>query len=394
MGRIPLAAKINFTRDVIAAGEAIDFGVVAATTKTREKYWQKWCTYAKSVKVDPLLQSTHPLIRDMVITAFAARVRTGYYGKGRQIRVQGVSDALSAISKTIELAGLKSPVYRSHNKYNLPIERCIEGWRRQDPPSVPQLALPVSVVNHLADKAYNPNEVMDYPKDQAIADLAQCAFYFLLRVGEYTRPRLAKVNGKVVRATRTVQFQVKDIGFFKNGKIVKRRSSLQDLRTADHVTFKITNQKNGRMGETISHEKLRTNQDHGPIVAAARRIHHILSNGGSETNLLWDFINEAGTWQSVTSTDMRSAVRLSVTDLGLQDHGIDPDLVGVHSLRAGGAMALKLQGVPDTTIKKQGRWTSMTFLQYIHTQIAHLTTDLSTKMSTKLHFQNIAAIEQ
>ena len=35
----------------------------------------------------------------------------------------------------------------------------------------------------------------------------------------------------------------------------------------------------------------------------------------------------------------------------------------------------------------------MTLLQYIHTQIAPLTTDLSTKMSTKLHFQNIAAIE-
>ena len=147
------------------------------------------------------------------------------------------------------------------------------------------------------------------------------------------------------------------------------------------------------MGETISHEKLRNDYDHGPIVAAARRVHHILTNGGSENNLICDFLTDEGTWHSITSTEMRTAVRLSVTDLNLQEHGIDPDLVGVHSLRAGGAMALKLQGVPDTTIKKQGRWTSMTFLQYIHTQIAHLSTDLSTKMSTKLHFQNIAAIE-
>ena len=152
MGAIPLATKIDFTRDVVSAGEAIDLGVVAATTKAREKYWQKWCQYAKKVKVDPLLQSTHPLIRDLVLTAFAARVRTGFYGKGRQIRVQGVTDARSAISKTIELAGLKSPVYRAHNKYTLPVERCIEGWRRQDPPSVPQLALPISVVDHLADE--------------------------------------------------------------------------------------------------------------------------------------------------------------------------------------------------------------------------------------------------
>ena len=56
-------------------------------------------------------------------------------------------------------------------------------------------------------------------------------------------------------------------------------------------------------------------------------------------------------------------------------------------------MALKLQGEEDTTIKKQGHWTSMMFLQYIHNQIAHLTKDLSTKMSTVRVFQNVAAIK-
>ena len=56
-------------------------------------------------------------------------------------------------------------------------------------------------------------------------------------------------------------------------------------------------------------------------------------------------------------------------------------------------MTLKLQGVSDTIIQKQGRWRSVTFLQYIHTQIGHLTKDLSTKMSTVLMFQNITAIE-
>ena len=73
--------------------------------------------------------------------------------------------------------------------------------------------------------------------------------------------------------------------------------------------------------------------------------------------------------------------------------GIDPDLVGVHSLRAGGAMALKLHGVDDSTIMKIGRWTSMTFLMYIHNQIAHINKDLSRKMSRPLPFLNIAAIE-
>ena len=82
-----------------------------------------------------------------------------------------------------------------------------------------------------------------------------------------------------------------------------------------------------------------------------------------------------------------------VTTLQLHKKGIDPDLVGAHSLRAGGAMALKLHGFDDTTIMKMGRWTSLTFLMYIHTQIAHLGKDISKAMSTELPFLNIACID-
>ena len=141
------------------------------------------------------------------------------------------------------------------------------------------------------------------------------------------------------------------------------------------------------MYETVAH------LTHGPVTAAARRVFHILNNGGTEDSLLCNYINDEGIWNAVTPTEMRSTLRAAVQHLKLNECGIDPDLVGVHSLRAGGAMALKLQGTEDTTIKKQGRWTSMTFLQYIHNQIAHLSKDLSTKMSTVLSFQNVAAIE-
>ena len=84
---------------------------------------------------------------------------------------------------------------------------------------------------------------------------------------------------------------------------------------------------------------------------------------------------------------------MSVCKLKLSKHGIDPDLVGAHSLRAGGAMALKLHVIDDTTIMKIGRWTSLTFLQYIHNQMDHLAKDISAKMSIELPFVNVAAIE-
>jgi integrase len=97
--------------------------------------------------------------------------------------------------------------------------------------------------------------------------------------------------------------------------------------------------------------------------------------------------------QTVTSQDIIKMLRASAATLKLEKQNINPDLIGAHSLRAGGAMALRLHGYDDTTIQKMGRWTSNTFLQYIHTQIAHLSKDISQKMSIPLPFLNIAAIE-
>ncbi len=91
---------------------------------------------------------------------------------------------------------------------------------------------------------------------------------------------------------------------------------------------------------------------------------------------------------------MIEGVRSAVQELQLQRYGIAPDLVGVHSLRAGGAMAMKLHGVSDTTIMKMGRWTSLTFLEYVHNQIGYLSENLSFQMSQELPFENIAAIER
>ena len=174
-------------------------------------------------------------------------------------------------------------------------------------------------------------------KQAAIADLAVVAFYYLLRVGEYTHPRYVSRNGKAHRVTRTVQFAVQSVGFFKHSKLIPRTAPLSALLQADQATLKITNQKNGRMGQTIHHHA--NNQIDCPVHALARRVHHILSHHGTEEHLICDYC-ESGTWHSVTSTDIRQGIRTAVIELGLDKKGIDPDLVGVHSLRAGGAMAL------------------------------------------------------
>ena len=84
-------------------------------------------------------------------------------------------------------------------------------------------------------------------------------------------------------------------------------------------TLKITNKKNGRMGQTITHQTV-ANNDHGPIIAIACRIHHILSQGGSEENLLCDYINIDGVWTLVTSNDLQVSLRLTIRCLQLHNY--------------------------------------------------------------------------
>ena len=63
--------------------------------------------------------------------------------------------------------------------------------------------------------------------------------------------------------------------------------------------------------------------------------------------------------------------------------------VSSHSLRAGGAMAMKLSGASDSTIMWVGRWLSLTYLTYIHLQIGALTAGVAWKMSMAFTFQNV-----
>ena len=151
----------------------------------------------------------------------------------------------------------------------------------------------------------------------------------------------------------------------------------------------IENQKNGRMGETITQHAI--SQPACPVKALAHIVHHILSNGGTGETLLCSY-HQQESWHTIDAATMVAQVRQVGAKLKLHEQAIDPDLIGAHSLRAGGAMALKLHGYNDTTIMKMGRWTSLTFLQYIHNQISHLSKDIASKMSIELPFVNVAAI--
>ena len=237
---MPSAERPAFLNDCLSAWESDSNGVTAKTNADRQKYWIHWEQYASTTKIDPFLKkSVPPLERDIIAGTFAAQVRTGRYRIGNQIKVSGVSNALAAISKTIELAGKSSQLYRSENKYQLHLEHVVECFWREDPPTIPELAVPVTVPTTAYVKhALSPDPIM-----RRIGCLVLVAFYFLLWVGEYTKPRFVVRDGKKLPDTRTKHFVIENIGMFRNGMVTPCSSPRDVLLTADIAVMKISNKK-------------------------------------------------------------------------------------------------------------------------------------------------------
>ena len=136
-----------------AAWEAILTGVVNSNTNKRRKYWKCWIQYISYLNFDPSLQNETDDALVALVT-FVARVVTRAYGRGNRIGVQSVSNALDTISKTIEIEGYKSQVYRDHEICIFSIERIIESFHRQDPSPIPQLVFPVMIPEILFEKVF------------------------------------------------------------------------------------------------------------------------------------------------------------------------------------------------------------------------------------------------
>jgi hypothetical protein len=212
------------------------------------------------------------------------------------------------------------------------------------------------------------------PLNFAIADLLTIAYFFLLRPGKYTMPTSCS-------RTRTVQFHRKDVRFFKQGNILPHNTPLDELRTADAVRLYLDNQKNGQRGSTMHHTA--RPGSFCPVKALANRVPYLYTLAPHDDALP---ISLAALGIHVSPSHITLAVRESVV---LLNSGYNPTRVSAHSLRASGAMALRLNKVGKDLIKKVGRWSSSTWLTYIHAQISSLTAGLSECMVIHHVFYNV-----
>jgi hypothetical protein len=306
-------------------------------------------------------------------------VRSGGVSKrAQQVRTQTVEVALRAISTTFQLDHEPSPVVTTQGKYTKKISQLLESYRREDPPSKPKLAVPLSVPNYLVLAGLNSAD----PKRKAVGNMATIAFHYLLRGGEYTF-----VNPKQRR--RTKQFRVCDVIFWSGINILPHSLPLSRLlQETTEGTLNISNQKNGKRAQTIHQET--TASTPCPVHALIRQVKHILLHTNDTSTIISTFFSPkypAG--RALRTGCITRALQTAVTHLHLDRQGIRPTDVSSHSLRAGGATAMHLNGIPDSTIQKMGRWSSDTFLIYIHEQIAAFSRGVSKQMGLQVNFKNI-----
>jgi hypothetical protein len=272
---------------------------------------------------------------------------------------------------------LSNPLHNHEGKLLLPLNYLIQAYTNQDPPSLPSLAVPVELVE-AALNIHNKGT----KHQQRTAQLMVIAYYFLLRVGEYTKPS---------KQTRTVQFRIIDVIFWKNGfQINPRIASLQTLTQCDSATLRISNQKNGKKEQTIFHEA--NGSPACPIVTLAHVVKDICSFSNDDTEMLCAF-KQGSNITHVISNDISCMIKYTAKVIQLPQRGFPLSRLAPHSLRAGGATALAIAGWDDVIIKKYGRWSSSTFLTYIHEQIAQLGRNVSKSMAKKHSFYNIAGFK-
>ena len=265
----------------------------------------------------------------------------------------------------------------------------LEGWDREDPPTTKKLPVEADVPEFLVAQG-----LKDGSSDllRATSDLALIAYYYLLRVGEYT------VKGSRNNTKQTEQFKLGDVALFKRNKrgvlqLLSRDAPDDELLSADCATLKLDNQKNGWKCVCVNHE---ANGD--PILCPVRAIgrRYVAIRKRVQGTRGWNTFLSAywvdGVRRDVTDKDIRNALKWAATHLDYPGtKGIPIDRIDTHSLRMGGANALALSGFSDREIQKMGRWRGETFKEYVREELAGFSVGMSRAMKKNFGFVNIAA---
>ena len=265
-----------------------------------------------------------------------------------------------------------------------PLQLMMSGYRKWDKPVEKKLPVEADLLVELLCSLGQVEGASQ--RDAAAGDWALIAFYYLLRVGEYTE-KSSRGDTK-----QTVSFRMKDVTFFELDqkqrlKQMPRNASNERIMNAAGCTLRLSNQKNGWKNVCIFHF---SNGDDVtcPIRALGRRYCHIRQySNDKEEKLSSYFVN--GVRYHLKDGEVRERLKMAAVKLDYPARGIPIGSIDTHSLRSGGANALHLSGYSDREIQKMGRWRSDTFKEYIRESLSVFSQGMSKEMKKSFKFVNV-----
>jgi hypothetical protein len=169
--------------------------------------------------------------------AFAGSLWQGKLHGGRVPSGTVIETTLWEVAWFLDSRGLGNPWRSTLGQPFLDVQFAdmIRRWKAEDPaPPRPQQALPSSTIHMIAMTYGNSLSL----KRWVTADLVMVAYFFLLRVREYT-PTTPK-NGS---AKQTIPLWKQDITFWHNTHTIPTDSPVKWLQQADGVIINLANQK-------------------------------------------------------------------------------------------------------------------------------------------------------
>jgi hypothetical protein len=345
--------------------------VLPATQRRHERLWRIWKeflgslgpVYPNQATRDPYLRyaQTHKE-RLHTLLLFAWRYRSGQISaSGKPTKVGSVAEALRVVSTKFELDGLEDPRRRPGQPSNdLLLASVLKAWSNQDEPPHRVRPFPIQLLEQvvaaaqpLSDAAGNTATPSAY--QECLRDLTIIGFFYLLRSSEYTH-----------KGANSAPFRVCDVTLWNHHvKLNLRTASDEALLQATRSYLTFTTQKSGVRNEQIGHGKTR-HPFICPTAAIARRVIHLRRSHLPDTAPLCQYVEYNNAF-AITPKHVTSHLKM-IAGLFGEPFGFTQADVSTHSLRAGGATALFIAGVPIETIRLLGRWHSDTVFRYIHAQ--------------------------
>jgi len=299
-----------------------------------------------------------------------------YSGKAYDTLASGtIKNTISDVSSTFRENGRPNPTKDDDLQLSFVLQRQFRAFKNKDPKEKQQKAIPVCVIAEIAKRQLTEQQC-------TISQLTILAFFFAMRSCEYVKvPQQEKRRTEILR--------LRNLRFFKNGRLIDHNDPSLEYADCLNVTFEM--QKKDEKNDTTT-QMASGDITLCPVRAAAAIVRRIRSYPGSTNDTPISAIWRCDCIDHITSKQIANALRDAVSAIlaiGEDFLHIAPTEIGTHSIRSGAAMAMFLGGCPVFLIMMIGRWSSDAFLRYIRKQVEEFNHDVSRKMLTHMFHRHI-----